>query len=111
MGCSPAFAIAPAVPVHLLARAPSSPPRSHPSGDTELVASMEQAVPVQPDWLNFNRFTLRAEKTLPIGPLRCVALHVAAPAQRGALLRLQGRGCGPGLDCWPPAGRCLPAGT
>ncbi|KAL4449506.1 hypothetical protein ABPG77_007150 [Micractinium sp. CCAP 211/92] len=43
---------------------------NHPSGDTELVASMEQAVPLQPDWLNFNRFTLRAEKTLPLGPLR-----------------------------------------
>ena len=25
----------------------------------------------QSDWLNFNRFTLRAEKTIPIGPLRC----------------------------------------
>lgn len=41
---------------------------------------MEQAVPLQPDWLNFNRFTLRAEKTLPIGPLRCAA----------RLLRMQG---------------------
>ena len=27
----------------------------------------------QSDWLNFNRFTLRAEKTIPIGPLRCTA--------------------------------------
>ncbi|KAI7843074.1 hypothetical protein COHA_003245 [Chlorella ohadii] len=43
---------------------------NQPSGDTELVASMEQALPLQSDWLNFNRFTLRAEKTLPIGPLR-----------------------------------------
>ena len=41
-----------------------------PSGDTELVASMEQAVPLQRDWLNFNRFTLRADKGIPLGPLR-----------------------------------------
>lgn len=31
---------------------------------------MEQALPLQPDWLNFNRFALRAEKTLPLGPFR-----------------------------------------
>jgi outer membrane protein insertion porin family len=43
---------------------------SAPSGDTELVASMEQAVPLQRDWLNFNRFTLRADKGIPLGPLR-----------------------------------------
>jgi len=41
-----------------------------PSGETELVASMEQAVPLQRDWLNFNRFTLRADKGIPLGPLR-----------------------------------------
>jgi outer membrane protein insertion porin family len=41
-----------------------------PAGDTELVASMEQAVPLQRDWLNFNRFTLRADKGIPLGPLR-----------------------------------------
>jgi outer membrane protein insertion porin family len=29
--------------------------------DTHLVASMEQALPLQPDWLNFNRFCVRAE--------------------------------------------------
>jgi hypothetical protein len=40
---------------------------------------MEQALPLQPDWLNFNRFALRAEKTLPLGPFRWV------PARRKAL--------------------------
>jgi outer membrane protein insertion porin family len=43
---------------------------NQPNGDAELVASMEQALPLQPDWLNFNRFALRAEKTLPLGPFR-----------------------------------------
>lgn len=43
---------------------------NQPSGDAELVASMEQALPLQRDWLNFNRFALRAEKTVPLGPLR-----------------------------------------
>jgi outer membrane protein insertion porin family len=41
-----------------------------PNADTEFVASMEQAVPLQRDWLNFNRFTLRADKGVPLGPLR-----------------------------------------
>jgi outer membrane protein insertion porin family len=31
---------------------------------------MEQSVPLQRDWLNFNRFTLRADRSLPLGPLR-----------------------------------------
>ncbi|KAI3429606.1 hypothetical protein D9Q98_005692 [Chlorella vulgaris] len=43
---------------------------TQPSGDSELVASMEQALPLQRDWLNFNRFALRAEKTLGLGPVR-----------------------------------------
>ena len=34
------------------------------------MASMEQAVPLQRDWLNFNRFTLRADRGIPVGPLR-----------------------------------------
>lgn len=38
------------------------------AGDSEIVASMEQAVPVQRDWLNFNRFTLRFDKSLAIVP-------------------------------------------
>lgn len=46
------------------------PLNSAPSGDSELVASMEQAVPLRPDWLNFNRFTLRADKAVPVGPAR-----------------------------------------
>ena len=37
----------------------------------------------QSDWLNFNRFTLRAEKTLPIGPLRWAAAAAAAAAAAG----------------------------
>ena len=53
-------------------RPPPPPPLrcSPPAGDAELVASMEQSVPLRSDWLNFNRFTLRAEKTLPLGPLK-----------------------------------------
>lgn len=41
-----------------------------PSGDSELVASVEQAVPLVPDWLNFNRLTTRAEKSVPLGPAK-----------------------------------------
>ena len=59
----------PAAP-SLLPCASPPPPCSQPSGDAELVASMEQALPLQRDWLNFNRFALRAEKTVPLGPLR-----------------------------------------
>eukprot|EP00887_Chlorella_sp_A99_P003922 scaffold11.g3922.t1 len=46
-----------------------------PSGDSELVASMEQALPLQQEWLNLNRFSLRAGKTVPVGPIR---LHASA---------------------------------
>ena len=35
--------------------------------DTALAASVEQALPVQPSWLNFNRLRLRAERSLPLG--------------------------------------------
>ncbi|BDA46032.1 Outer envelope protein 80, chloroplastic [Coccomyxa sp. Obi] len=34
--------------------------------DAHLVASMEQALPLQSDWLNFNRFCLRAERGMQI---------------------------------------------
>lgn len=37
-------------------------------GDTQMVASVEQALPLRPDWLNFNRFRLRAERTTRVGP-------------------------------------------
>lgn len=47
---------------------------------------MEQALPVQGDWLNFNRFALRAEKTVPLGPLRCVG--AAAPSVCSSLFSL-----------------------
>lgn len=35
--------------------------------DAALAASVEQALPVQPAWLNFNRLRLRAERSVPIG--------------------------------------------
>lgn len=39
-------------------------------GDTELLASMEQALPLHRDWLNFNRFTLRGDKGIGLGPIK-----------------------------------------
>lgn len=48
-------------------------------------------MPLQPDWLNFNRFTLRAEKTLPLGPLRwasCMPALSAPPPGRPLSLRV-----------------------
>lgn len=39
-------------------------------GDTQAVVSMEQALPLRANWLNFNRFRARAEHTLPLGPYR-----------------------------------------
>ncbi|KAI8106913.1 hypothetical protein M9434_001566 [Picochlorum sp. BPE23] len=41
-----------------------------PKGDTELLASMEQALPLHRDWLNFNRFSMRADKGIGLGPLK-----------------------------------------
>jgi hypothetical protein len=35
--------------------------------DAALAASVEQALPVQPTWLNFNRLRLRAERSVPLG--------------------------------------------
>ena len=35
--------------------------------DATLAASVEQALPVQPAWLNFNRLRLRAERSVPLG--------------------------------------------
>ena len=37
-----------------------------PNNDTHLAASMEQALPLQPDWLNFNRFCVRGEQSVPL---------------------------------------------
>lgn len=34
--------------------------------DTHLGASMEQALPLQPEWLNFNRFRLHGEQSVPL---------------------------------------------
>ncbi len=38
--------------------------------NTQAVVSMEQALPLKSDWLNFNRFRARAEHTMPFGPYR-----------------------------------------
>lgn len=43
------------------------------SADAVLVASAEQAVPLKPEWLNFTRLQLRAERTVALGPLRLTA--------------------------------------
>ena len=44
--------------------------------DTHLVASMEQALPLQSNWLNFNRFCVRAEGGMPI--VKGLRAHVSA---------------------------------
>jgi hypothetical protein len=49
--------------------------------DTHLVASMEQALPLQPDWLNFNRFCLRAEGGIPL--FKGVRAHLSGKGARG----------------------------
>lgn len=38
------------------------------------MGTMEQAVPVQADWLNFNKFTLRADRAFQLGPLTYVII-------------------------------------
>ncbi len=48
--------------------------------DAHLVASMEQALPLQSDWLNFNRFCLRAERGMQI--YKGLRAHLSA---KGAL--------------------------
>ena len=53
---------------------------------------MEQAVPLQGDWLNFNRFAVRAEKTMPIGPLRCSPGRCGSGAGAGAPCVVGGAG-------------------
>ena len=61
-----------------------------------LAASVEQALPVQPAWLNFNRLRLRAERSVPIGA--------------GVSAQLCGKGAHPppppSLASRPPPGRC-----
>ena len=32
------------------------------------MVSMEQALPVRSEWLNFNRLRMRVERTVPLGP-------------------------------------------
>lgn len=41
-----------------------------PKGDMEMLTSMEQALPLHRDWLNFNRFTVRADKGVGVGPIK-----------------------------------------
>jgi outer membrane protein insertion porin family len=50
--------------------------------DAHLVASMEQALPLQSDWLNFNRFCLRAERGMQI--YKGLRAHLSA---KGAVLQ------------------------
>ena len=59
--------------------------------DTHLVASMEQALPLQPDWLNFNRFCVRAEGSMPI--VKGLRAHVSGKGALSAAL--------PCNDCRP----------
>ena len=59
--------------------------------DTHLVASMEQALPLQPDWLNFNRFCVRAEGSAPI--VKGLRAHVSGKGALSAAL--------PCNDCRP----------
>lgn len=42
---------------------------------------MEQAIPLSREWLNFNRFRVRAEKTVPVG--RC---QVVVAAKGGVIV-------------------------
>jgi len=38
--------------------------------DSQVMASMEQSLPLRPDWLNFSRISLRADRTVRFGPAR-----------------------------------------
>ena len=40
--------------------------------DSQLVLSMEQAIPLRREWLNFNRLRVRCARTVHMGPLRLV---------------------------------------
>lgn len=53
--------------------------RGQGGGDTQAVVSMEQALPLRADWLNFNRFRARAEHTIPMGPYRLLLCGKGAP--------------------------------
>ncbi|KAG0589524.1 hypothetical protein KC19_1G026600 [Ceratodon purpureus] len=43
------------------------------NGSSQLVLNTEQALPVAPDWLFFNRINVRARQGLRLGPVRCIA--------------------------------------
>ena len=48
-------------------------------GDSHLVVSMEQALPVRSEWLNFNRLRIRGERTVPLGPYSLLLCGKGAP--------------------------------
>lgn len=52
-------------------------------GDSQMVVSMEQALPLQRSWLNFNRLRIRADRTIPLAP----RLKLLASAKGTATLR------------------------
>lgn len=70
--------------------------------DTHLVASMEQALPLQPDWLNFNRFCVRAEGSMPL--LKGLRAHVSGKGGASKIAL-------PPLDMSCPAHRLGRAGS
>ena len=55
--------------------APLHPAGSNPDDGSHLLASLEQAIPIQRQWLNFTRCRLRADKPIHFGPL---CLHLKA---------------------------------
>ena len=48
-------------------------------GDSQLVVSMEQALPVRSEWLNFNRLRIRGERTVPLGPYKLLLCGKGEP--------------------------------
>lgn len=42
------------------------------NGSSQLVLNTEQGLPIQPDWLFFNRINVRARQGVRLGPLRCI---------------------------------------
>jgi hypothetical protein len=53
-------------------------------GDSQLVVSMEQALPVRSEWLNFNRLRIRGERTVPLGPYKLLLCGKGASARDSA---------------------------
>ncbi|KAK9849807.1 hypothetical protein WJX84_004133, partial [Apatococcus fuscideae] len=51
-------------------------------GDSQMVVSMEQALPLQRSWLNFNRLRVRADRTISLAP----RLKLLASAKGGMII-------------------------